>query len=209
MSNPAVFRLNKSNIRGNVISIEDNIGESIHIHMGLVRFDLTTDELYNITNILLSVLNEQVSIEGFDLSEQNEYFLERIALKIPYIESVKEDYIEPTSLKYLYENDNGDIIEDYVVNTPLYKFYCGLTDIVYDYEIKRDIWETKEETLERVRFRRNNDIYVNERNLVLDGYKSICAGLAMGDLPQRIKVKRIKSSSDELACVLAKEKREW
>ena len=50
---------------------------------------------------------------------------------------------------------------------------------------------------------------MNDRNLVLDGYKSICAGLAMGDLPQKIRVKRIKSSRDELTCVLAKEKREW
>lgn len=209
MSNPAVFRLNKSNIRGNVISIEDNIGESIHIHMGLVRFDLTTDELHNITKTLLSVLNEQVAIEGFDLSDQNEYFLERIALGIPYIESVEEDYITPNSLRYLYENDKGDIVEDYVINTPLYKFYCGSADIINDYEIKRDIWETKEETLERVRTRRNNDVYVNERNLVLDGYKSVCAGLAMGDLPKKIKVKRIKSLCDELSCLLAKEKREW
>lgn len=209
MSNPAVFRLNKSNIRGNVISIEDNIGESIHIHMGLVRFDLTTDELLNITKTLLSVLNEQVAIEGFDLSDQNEYFLERIALGIPYIESVEEDYITPNSLRYLYENDKGDIVEDYVINTPLYKFYCGSADIINDYEIKRDIWETKEETLERVRTRRNNDVYVNERNLVLDGYKSVCAGLAMGDLPKKIKVKRIKSLRDELSCLLAKEKREW
>ena len=179
MSNPAVFRLNKSNIRGNVISIEDNIGESIHIHMGLVRFDLTTDELLNITKTLLSVLNEQVAIEGFDLSDQNEYFLERIALGIPYIESVEEDYITPNSLRYLYENDKGDIVEDYVINTPLYKFYCGSADIINDYEIKRDIWETKEETLERVRTRRNNDVYVNERKLVLDGYKRVCAGLEM------------------------------
>ena len=66
----------------------------------------------------------------------------------------------------LYENDKGDIVEDYVINTPLYKFYCGSADIINDYEIKRDIWETKEETLERVRTRRNNDVYVNERNLV-------------------------------------------
>ena len=94
MSNPAVFRLNKSNIRGNVISIEDNIGESIHIHMGLVRFDLTTEELNNITQTLLTVLNDQIAVEGFNLYEQNEYFLERIALGIPYIDSVEDEYSE-------------------------------------------------------------------------------------------------------------------
>ena len=41
MSNPAVFRLNKVNIRNNFISIEDNIGESKQFHLGLVRFDLS------------------------------------------------------------------------------------------------------------------------------------------------------------------------
>ena len=209
MSNPAVFRLNKSNIRGNIISIEDNIGESIHIHMGLVRFDLTIKELEDVTKTLLSVLNEQLSIEGFNLLEQNEYFLERIASGIPYIESVEEDYVSPNSLKYVYEDDNGETIEDYVINTPLYEYYCGMTGVVNDYEIKRDIWETKEEALERVRYGRNINIFVNEHDLILDGYKSICAGLADGDLPQKIKVKRIRSSRDELVCVLAKEKREW
>ena len=209
MSNPAVFRLNKSNIRGNIISIEDNIGESIHIHMGLVRFDLTIKELEDVTKTLLSVLNEQLSIEGFNLLEQSEYFLERIASGIPYIESVEEDYVSPNSLKYVYEDDNGETIEDYVINTPLYEYYCGMTGVVNDYEIKRDIWETKEEALERVRYGRNVNIFVNEHDLILDGYKSICAGLADGDLPQKIKVKRIRSSRDELVCVLAKEKREW
>lgn len=209
MSNPAVFRLNKSSIRGNVISIEDNIGESIHIHMGLVRFDLTVRELNDLTSNLLNVLNDQIGIEGFNLLEQNEYFLERIALGIPYIESVEEDYVSTDSLRYLYEADNGEIIDDYVINTPLYKYYCGMTDVVNSYEIKRDIWETKQEALEKVRIHRNDEVFVNESNLILDGYKSICVGLAMGDLPQKIKVKRIKSFRDELVCILAKEKREW
>ena len=48
MSNPAVFELNKTIIKNNIFTIEDNIGEAIHFHIGLVRFDLSIKEFNNI-----------------------------------------------------------------------------------------------------------------------------------------------------------------
>ena len=74
MSNPAVFELNKTIIKNNIFTIEDNIGEAIHFHIGLVRFDLSIKEFNNISSKLINILNEQLNIPSFDLNKQNEYF---------------------------------------------------------------------------------------------------------------------------------------
>lgn len=44
MSNPAVIELIKTNLRNNDLSIEDNLGESIHLHLGYLRMDFTIKE---------------------------------------------------------------------------------------------------------------------------------------------------------------------
>ena len=69
MSNPTVFELNKQEIRNNIICIEDNIGESVHFHIGMVRFDLTVEEFLNVTNTLSDVLGNLINIENFVLKE--------------------------------------------------------------------------------------------------------------------------------------------
>ena len=112
MSNPAVFELNKTIIKNNIFTIEDNIGEAIHFHIGLVRFDLSIKEFNNISSKLINILNEQLNIPSFDLNKQNEYFLEKIASSIPYIENVEEDIVDINELKYCFENEDGKVIEE-------------------------------------------------------------------------------------------------
>ncbi len=209
MSNPAVFRLNKVNIRNNVISIEDNIGESIHFHLGLVRFDLSIEEFNQVTQTFISVLNEQLNIHNFNLHEQDEYFLERIAPYIPYIVSVEDDVVKIEEIKCLYEKEIDHIVEELITNSPLYKYYLGEKEAISDYEIKRDIWQSKEDALENVINNRNKVIYLDENNRVLDGYKSLCIGIVKGDLAQEIKIKRIICEDKNLKRVLMKERREW
>ena len=70
MSNPTVFELNKIMIRNNIFVIEDNIAESIHFHLGLVRFDLSIKEFNDISTKFINILNEQLNINNFDLNKQ-------------------------------------------------------------------------------------------------------------------------------------------
>lgn len=209
MSNPAVFKLNKTFIRDNVLQIEDNIGESIHFHIGLVRFDLTIDEFNNLADTFIDVLNTQVNIENFDLLKQNEYFLERIAPVIPYIVDVKEVNVKVNEMKYRYQTNEG-IREDYIINTPVYKYYMGEHSIIDEYVFDKEIWQSKEELLEQVKNNRNSVIYVDENNFILDGYKSICAGIAFSDIGEEIKVKQITFSKNKnIECVLIREIEKW
>ncbi len=210
MSNPSVFELNKSNIKDNIFLIEDNIGESIHFHVGLVRFDLSVKEFDDITLKLIDVLNEQVGLDNFDLTKQNEYFLERIASVIPYITSVEDVTVNVEDLKYRFETQNGNIEENYIVNTPIYKYYMGCHEIIDEYAFDLEIWQSKEELMEQVKKTRNDFIYVDENNFILDGYKSICAGLALSDIENVIRVKRINVLDGiEVKCMLLREKRKW
>ena len=62
MSNPAVFELAQSIIANQKICIEDNIGESIHLHIGLVRIDMTVKEFQNLASTLQKVLNCVTSV---------------------------------------------------------------------------------------------------------------------------------------------------
>ena len=194
MSNPAVFELNKTIIKNNIFTIEDNIGEAIHFHIGLVRFDLSIKEFNNISSKLINILNEQLNIPSFDLNKQNEYFLEKIASSIPYIENVEEDIVDINELKYCFENEDGKVIEE----------------IINKYELKRDIWSSKEELLESIKNNLNNDIYIDENNYILDAYKSLCFRLINDNSIKMIKVKRIIFAKNKVPHIILKlEKKEW
>lgn len=210
MSNPAVFKLNRTLIRNNVFQIEDNIGEAIHFHVGLVRFDLSIKEFDKITETLLGVLNEQLMMKNFDLQYQNEYFLERIAEDIPYIIEVKEITTKVSDLKYRYQFDDKEVVISSLVETPIYKYYQGNKNIHNNYILDTEIWQNKEQLLDEVKKNRNTDIYVDDEFFVLDGYKSLCAGLAFSDIPEEIHVKQIVfSKGHRPEYILKREIEQW
>lgn len=211
MSNPSVFMLNKSKIKDSKFCIEDNIGEAIHFHIGMVRFDLTVKEFLNISSTLLNVLEDLVNIKDFKLVEQDEIFLERIATSIPYIEEIKTRSVKISQLKYRYEDANGEITSAVVLDTPVYKYYQGEIKSLNDYDFEKDIWQTNEEILEYVKVHNSNTIiYVDENLYILDGYKSVCSLLMQHGDDYEVNVKIISTSKgNEPKYVLNKEKKHW
>jgi hypothetical protein len=210
MSNPTVFELNKIMIRDNIFVIEDNIAESIHFHLGLVRFDLSIKELNDISTKFINILNEQLNINNFDLNKQNEYFLEKIASSIPYIVNVIDEIVDINQLKYRFENFNREIIDEKLISTPVYQYYLGNKEIINNYELKRDIWQSKEELLESIKSNATTDIYIDENNYILDGYKTLCFILTNKDYEKLIKVKRIVFAKNKIPNIILKlEKKEW
>lgn len=210
MSNPTVFELNKIMIRDNIFVIEDNIAESIHFHLGLVRFDLSIKEFNDISTKFINILNEQLNINNFDLNKQNEYFLEKIASSIPYIVNVIDEIVDINQLKYRFENFNREIIDEKLISTPVYQYYLGNKEIINNYELKRDIWQSKEELLESIKSNATIDIYIDENNYILDGYKTLCFSLINKDYEKLIKVKRIVFAKNKIPNIILKlEKKEW
>lgn len=67
MSNPAVYLLAEVKIRGKNIRIEDNLGESIHIHIGDFRFSVSVMEFDKIVCSVLEAADQLLRLKGFSL----------------------------------------------------------------------------------------------------------------------------------------------
>ena len=57
MSNPAVINLAETETDIGFFRIEDNIGESIHLHLGDFRYDLTIKEFLSLSDDLKNVID--------------------------------------------------------------------------------------------------------------------------------------------------------
>lgn len=75
MSNPAVFELAMADIARQRICLEDNIGESIHLHIGLVRLDMTVKEFQRTALTLQRALNTLMP----NLSTLGKFFNRQVA----------------------------------------------------------------------------------------------------------------------------------
>lgn len=64
MSNPAVYVLGETQIKNTRIRIEDNLGESIHVHIGDFRISLSIKEFYSIVDQFQKGADEILSLQG-------------------------------------------------------------------------------------------------------------------------------------------------
>ena len=68
MSNPGVLTLSELKIGGHkAFRVEDNLGESVHLHYRDVRIDLTMEELLYLGEKADEVLLDRVKAEGFQV----------------------------------------------------------------------------------------------------------------------------------------------
>lgn len=116
MSNPGVIILKKT--RKNLISrifnrhsyrtfqIEDNIGESIHIHYDDIRIELSIKDFLYFSNIIKKSLNKLIDLEYFDCEKIDPLFLQSISesgliLKLSKIKIEKIDLNKVKFIDYL------------------------------------------------------------------------------------------------------------
>lgn len=72
MSNPAVYLLAEIKIRDKIIRIEDNLGESIHIHIGDFRFSISVMEFNKIVDSVLEAANQLLELKGLSMKDLDE-----------------------------------------------------------------------------------------------------------------------------------------
>lgn len=75
MSNPAVIQLASTYIGNTEVRIEDNWAEAIHLHIGMLRIDLTVDEFLEIADKMTCAANELIEAESFDVRDFDPVFL--------------------------------------------------------------------------------------------------------------------------------------
>lgn len=78
MSNPGVIKLASNNNYNHHLWVDDNIGESIHIHYDQFRIEMSIQEFERTCDDVEKVVEELIEIEGFDFKEFDKRFLESI-----------------------------------------------------------------------------------------------------------------------------------
>ena len=105
--------------------IEDNIGESIHIHYGDFRIDCTIEQFEIISEKMENILNNLFNESGFRCSDFDEIFLFDSAELWPDIEMIQYDNVQLTELLVETCDEKG---VNHVVNleqSHIYKYLNG------------------------------------------------------------------------------------
>lgn len=93
MSNPAVINLAETETDIGLFRIEDNIGESIHLHLGEFRYDLTIKEFLSLSDDLGNVIDGFINVDGFSTSNYSMEFLSRWGKALPDLIRIEYDSI--------------------------------------------------------------------------------------------------------------------
>ncbi|MBQ7666177.1 MAG: hypothetical protein IJS42_05635 [Synergistaceae bacterium] len=94
MSNPAVISLANKYIHGRHVWLDDNIGETIHIHIDAFRIDLTNEEFALLCDDICDAINELICVPGFDCHKIDPiYFETELSHWLNYLQSVKLDKV--------------------------------------------------------------------------------------------------------------------
>ena len=105
MSNPGVITLIQKKINGGKnFRIEDNLGESIHIHYTNFRIDLTVTELLELAEICDKSIYDLIPVSGFDLDDYDGDFLVEYSKELYDLIEVKKEKIPVSELHYLTKN---------------------------------------------------------------------------------------------------------
>ena len=81
MSNPAVIKLQSTKIGNRKVWLDDNFGESIHVHIDDIRIDLTVREFEQMYEDLCATLNRMVEVENFDAKRMDPAFISAMLWK--------------------------------------------------------------------------------------------------------------------------------
>jgi len=102
MSNPGVIVLDDADSkkgRFKRFAIEDNIGESVHLHVDNTRIDLSVDEFFEFSRMVRKSLEQISFLPGFSLGDFDEEFLRSCADVLPNLTEIKVEKVRIMDLK--------------------------------------------------------------------------------------------------------------
>jgi hypothetical protein len=115
MSNPGVIILDsiKKNILKRILNrnsfryfqVEDNIGESIHIHFDDIRIELTIKNFLDLCEGFKEALNKLIDLDNFDVNEIDPLFLKHTSKNLSDLKSIEIININKYQTKFLLNNN--------------------------------------------------------------------------------------------------------
>ena len=141
MSNPAVITLSNASSRKGKFKrfvIEDNIGESIHLHIDSMRFDFTINEYLEFSRVVRQSLKELKILKEYDLENFDEHFLLDCSNFLPNLQNINIEEIKLSELKFIvhsnYKKDMNIIRLKKISETPVYKYLQGKKEDFLKYD---------------------------------------------------------------------------
>ncbi len=98
MSNPGVRVLKSTRIANSYLAIEDNIGESIHLHYGDFRLDLSIDEFCDMVDSLEESINNLYSDRSFNTKMFDANFFSDVAKGLPQLKKIETKTVKLENL---------------------------------------------------------------------------------------------------------------
>lgn len=132
MSNPAVITLSNANNRtGNIkrLVVEDNIGESIHIHVDDMRLDFSIQEFLAFSDVIARSLESLDVLGGVPFDAFDEHFIFSCSEFLDDLEAIKTETIKLSEVKCITAKRlrHDLVISRHVKlkDTPAYKYLQG------------------------------------------------------------------------------------
>jgi hypothetical protein len=193
MSNPGVIKLAKKSVGKSRVWLDDNIGESIHIHIDDWRLDLTVEEFERLNDDLLEALELLYPTEGLNLKTINLVYLSLfLAERLPDLTKAKIDYVflneilAPKSFLRIFRKTIP------LNKSRIYQVLCGKAKENDKYKISNHINQTSSERLNLILnsikekgYPYNNEyiILYNDEMLVWDGqHRAACLLFLYGNI---------------------------
>jgi hypothetical protein len=206
MSNPAVLILADASNRKEKIKrfvIEDNIGESIHLHIDNMRVDFTIKEFLDFSEMVRDSLINLDFLHGYKLESFDEHFLKECAVFLPKLKSIQIEEIELSKLRCIvnlkYRSDLSFMKLARIDESPAYKYLQGdkhdfLNYFQFNYignnNEKRLLGLVKSEEKNGYPFDEKHIILFNGENIIRDGQHRAAVLASRYGLNYKFKVMR-------------------
>lgn len=205
MSNPGVIVLEdviSKNKKFKRFTIEDNIGEAIHLHIDDHRIDFSIDEFLKFSKIIRKSLIELNLLKGFSINEFDVNFLRDISIYLDDLIDIKIEKIKISKLKCIHRFKffkNLYLTKLVNVNgTAVYKYLKGTCKSFINYPQYNQFNKNNIERLEELKksikknYAKNNEyiILFNGQNIVRDGQHRVSLLADIYGLETKIDVMR-------------------
>ncbi len=208
MSNPAVIILDNADfINGKFkrFQLEDNIGESIHLHIDNIRVDFTVTEFLEFASLIENSLEELDFLCGYKLSDFDIHFLKKCADYLTDLKEITIEKIKLSELKCIVYSDHKKNKIPYSIcsieETPVYKYLQGDRSIFKSYNqfnyFGVDNEKRLNEIIDSIRINKYpfNDQYIilfDNQNYIRDGQHRAAALAYLFGADTEIEVMRFK-----------------
>ena len=175
MSNPGVITLAEGLINNQSFKIEDNIGESIHVHYGNIRIEFSVHEFIQFVDAVIEIAEKLCGIDFYSCKRFDPIFLADLKDNLIKIKRIEYRNVKVSELLTI--NSNNEIIE--LTEGRAIKAYKGDYEELGKWRQTNYLFEDNRKRLERVTasiknygydYQKGCIVVYNDGKIIVDGF---------------------------------------